>query len=342
MRSAFLCFSGLAGIVVLCMAGSAQAQQTIDVDNDGCADLVVNRIEGGQMYWYISPASNDLSRMPTHYPRVTLAGRKAVRIPWGLHGDKPVLGDVSGDGFPEMIVYRPQEGNWYIRWSNWDGHLVVFFPGTGIPHLADFDGDGIKDLSFINPGANSVDIRLSNGSYSSLSLVEQVKDAFNTYTTTYAGHYSPALPGDTGIISSGFRNTFDNYVRRLFSSRLGPVIQPNENVQSYIPIVGDYDGDGAVETGRFAGGVWSVFETTNHRLFELDWGLPLIDLPILGDFDGDGIYDPCVWRITDGTFYARLSTGFPLPGWTPHYGGFACQWGLSSDRVFGTVELNTP
>ena len=37
---------------------------------------------------------------------------------WGLPGDLPIEGDFDGDHKADLVVYRPWNGVWYIRYSS--------------------------------------------------------------------------------------------------------------------------------------------------------------------------------------------------------------------------------
>ena len=69
----------------------------------------------------------------------------------------PVAADFDGDGLTHLVVYRPTEGRWYLRFStsqygfaNW-AFYDWGLPGD-IPVAGDFDGDGKADLVVFRPG----------------------------------------------------------------------------------------------------------------------------------------------------------------------------------------------
>ncbi|MEM7483435.1 MAG: hypothetical protein AAF481_19915 [Acidobacteriota bacterium] len=97
-----------------------------------------------------------------------------------------------------------------------------------------------------------------------------------------------------------------------------------------IPVVGDWDGDGADEVGLYRNGTW-ILDTDGSRSFTagvdavFGYGLAM-DVPVVGDWDGDGADEVGVFRDgwwtldTDGSrsFTSGVDAGF----------GF----GLSTDR----------
>ena len=42
---------------------------------------------------------------------------------WGLSSDIPLPADFDGDGRTDLVVYRPSDGGWYVRYS-WLGYAL--------------------------------------------------------------------------------------------------------------------------------------------------------------------------------------------------------------------------
>jgi hypothetical protein len=73
-----------------------------------------------------------------------------------------VAGDYDRDGRPDLIVYRPSTGTWYVRTSSsgYTDFVTVQWglPGD-VPMAADYDGDGCVDFAVYRPATGEWFIR---------------------------------------------------------------------------------------------------------------------------------------------------------------------------------------
>jgi hypothetical protein len=135
-----------------------------DWDGDGKADPAVfrsmvgaNEPCGGSSVWYYRPSA--------------MAGVDFRYLCWGLNGDRPLNGDFDGDGRQDAAVFRPSDGNWYIRLSS-TGQLRVEQLGIASDRFvpADYDGDGKTDVAVFRPSDNTWHRLLSSNNQ--LSVVQ--------------------------------------------------------------------------------------------------------------------------------------------------------------------------
>jgi len=95
-------------------------------------------------------------------PRTTQA------FQWGLPTDIPVAGDFDGDGRPDLVIYRPAIGTWYLRLSSAGYALAQAvkiqwgLPGD-VPMPGDYDADGKTDVAVWRPSTGTWYIVYSSG-----------------------------------------------------------------------------------------------------------------------------------------------------------------------------------
>ena len=109
-----------------------------DFDGDNVTDFVVVRQTASGSIWYIQKSNYSY-------------GFDEV-IQWGLPTDKLVPADYDGDLVTDLAIWRPSEGNFYVRRSS-DLSLMVFRWGTqgDLPQPADYDGDKVMDFAVWRP-----------------------------------------------------------------------------------------------------------------------------------------------------------------------------------------------
>lgn len=79
-----------------------------------------------------------------------------------------VIRDFDGDYKSDIVIWRPNNASWYIRYSEDDSTEVVQWGLTGdIPLEGDYDGDRVPDFVVWRPTTGTWYIRTSSSSYNS-------------------------------------------------------------------------------------------------------------------------------------------------------------------------------
>ena len=116
-----------------------------DLNGDGSPDIVFQNSSSGDIYiWYMS-GTRMIARSYLNTPNPGNGWRVAA------------IGDLNGDGRPDIVFQHASSGNVYVWYMRGDtmvsgGFLNPAYPGIGwtVASLTDFDGDGRREILFQN------------------------------------------------------------------------------------------------------------------------------------------------------------------------------------------------
>lgn len=257
-------------------------------------------------------------------------------------GNKPSA-DFDGDLLTDISVYRPSEGNWYIRNSG-NGNIgtVRFGLENDIPVAKDYDGDLKTDIGVFRPsegtwlylrssdstfagfqfGSNG-DIPVA-GDYDGDGLADFVVFRPSTgvwYVFRSSDQGFAAIPfglngdrptpgdfdGDGRYDIALWRPSNGTWYRQNSSN--GTFFSGQFGLDGDVPVAADYDGDTRSDIAVFrpSNGVWYMIRSLNNDIRIFSWGLNG-DIPVVGDYDGDSIDDAAVFRPSNGVWYIIRSS----------------------------------
>jgi len=213
---------------------------------------------------------------------------------WGAESS-PVLADLDGDGFSEIIVGTPTGAVdvYSMKRRAFLWHFSAGGPIYSSPALADLDSDGVPDVIV---GSDDGTVYALSGTAGRLLWKSSVGDAVRS---------SPAVADlDADKIPDVVVGSLEGRLAAL-SGRTGVPIWTCFSGNSKgkfrsSPCLGDFDGDGTPDVGFISGdGNITILSGKNGAgLCYLD-GNPLVTAPDMGDLDGDGKAD-VVAGTTDG------------------------------------------
>lgn len=228
---------------------------------------------------------------------------------YGDPGDIPLPNLMTGKG--AFAVWRPSEGNWYIRGVTQPGGEHHGQDGD-IPVPGDYNGDGSVDLAVWRP---------SNQSW----YVKDITASGNPIK--YGNPNDIPVPadydGDGQTEMATWRPSNGNWYVRGVTPSGGHHYGQNGDV----PVPADYDGDGKVDFAvwRPSNGRWYIEGITPPG------GLPYGqsgDIPVPADYTGNRKTDLAVWRPSSARWFVRGE---------PSIDGIV--WGVSTD-IPATTILN--
>ncbi len=206
----------------------------------------------------------------------------------------------------------PHNETWGGYTFNIDGNISDA-PVAGVPfqknNRADFDGDGITDISVFRPSLGRWFIA------GSLGPTYKYFDFGVGSDILTPGDYDGDGKTDFAVFRAS-NSTWYFLTKGAFTFR--QYGEPGD-----IPAPADYDGDKRRDIAMFrpATGYWYIaFSDSKNSFLQLPFG-QAGDMPAPADYDGDGKADLAVWRPSNGTWYV-LGT---LNGY------FTAVWGVNTD-----------
>jgi len=133
--------------------GPGYAVYPADLNADGKSDFILYRPSDGTVFVAISNATSFTYHYLLYSPGFTTFK----------------IGDVNGDGFPDLVLYNAMNANGYLLLGDGAGNLptgysLFFGPGMDFVDLRDFNGDGKQDVILYRSSDGTSFTGISNGS----------------------------------------------------------------------------------------------------------------------------------------------------------------------------------
>jgi hypothetical protein len=254
-------------------------------DQDNRTDLAVYRRaagSGGSSTWYLLNSRDNSS----------------LQYDFGSIEDKLVTDDYNGDRVPDLAVWRPSTGTWYVARPNGapaqNFDAIPWGLSSDIPIHADFDGDGRTDIGVFRP---------SEG-------IWYIRESFSgqLYARQWGQAGDKLVPADYNGDGKTEIAVFRNGIWYITPCPTCSIRYEYFGLSSDVPVPADYDGDGRVDVAvwRPSNGIWYI-NGSRSGFVAYQWGTNG-DKPLCGDFDGDGRNDIAVFRPSEGNWYILQSS----------------------------------
>ena len=258
-----------------CSTSNLSAKSRVDYDGDGQSDIAVFR----QGNWYELLNQTDFTAAQ-----------------FGSPSDKPLAGDIDGDGKTDLITERISDGSatfYILNSQNKNFSVVQWGLASDIPVIGDYNGDGKDDIAVYRP-SNGFWYILPTGGGSPIFI-------------SFGAVGDKAVPGDydgDGKTDAAVYRP-SNGTWYLLQSQSGfAAVQFGLSGDKLVPA--DYDNDNKEDIAVYREGMWYMLLSSNGKFAAYNYGLAN-DLPVPADYDGDGADEVAVYR--DGNWYILSANG---------------------------------
>jgi uncharacterized cupin superfamily protein len=250
----------------------------------------------------------------------------------GVAGWVPIVGDWDGNGITKIGVYK--DASWYLdydgngMWSaNTDKECPFPAQFWSTPVVGDWNGDGRSKVGYYRWGYWSLDY-LGVGTYST---------TYNPYTypnpdyehTPVVGDWNGDRKTEIGVYNSLNGDWNLDFDRNGEWWNSGSDKWYNLGGSGWIPVVGDWNGDGTTKMGvyRATEGTWRLDYYGNGSVIKAYSFGTSGSTPIIGDWNGDGKSKIGVYNTNNGD-------------WNLDYDGNGL-WDATADKVYN-IGVGTP
>ncbi|WP_334050871.1 Calx-beta domain-containing protein [Alteromonas gracilis] len=210
--------------------------------------------------------------------------------------------DYDGDGISDLVIRRPDIGQFLVARSSDNGIMRAYFGANGsdIPLAGDFDGDGITDIAIRRPSAKQF---ITKGS------------SDNQIDRLFFGSQDEDIPvladydGD-GITDIAIRRPSTGQWFIKYSSTGSIARETFGTDASDIPAIADYDGDGKADIAvrRQSAGQFIIKYSSTGSIARVFFGSQMDDIAVPADYDGDGKADIAIRRPSSGYWFIKRSS----------------------------------